>query len=280
MLEFEKYLSEESNNIIKDLNVRATQIRTAEPIKMKGYIAFLDVLGWKGIWKDDPRALNKINALLLELKAGSKMIIDAQINKNSINQTFLEAGWKKEENFYKIIGAADTIVIIVKDYFQQGLIFISSVVNMLINNAAKEGIYLRGAISYGDFYRVDGADFYMGEAVDDASKWHESCNWIGVLLTPEASKRADVQNLIFGITSNKKQKTYIKYNKIPLKESYSKQGILVLNYFMSREYFKIEEYIKKGYNKVIDSQKEKSIIDKYINTLEFLKYIDENNLIL
>lgn len=280
MHEFDKYLSAEKVEEIKNLNKKANHIKNAEPIKITGYVAFLDVLGWKGIWKDDSKALNKINALLLELKAGAKMLIEAQIQKNCLNPTFINNNYEKDENYVNIIGAADTIVLTVRDYFNQGLSFMHTIVTLLINNAAKEGIYLRGAISYGDFYRVDGADFYMGEAIDEASIWSESCNWIGVILTPEASKRANVQNLLFTTISKQKQKQFIEYENLPIKDGYQKKGILVLNYFMNRNMFKIESYIKQGYDKVIRDRKGTYVVDKYTNTIKFLQYIEKNGFII
>jgi len=49
-----------------------------------------------------------------------------------------------------------------------------------------EGIFFRGAISFGE-YRCDMLNnIAMGNAIDEAYEWHELTDWIGVILSPSA----------------------------------------------------------------------------------------------
>jgi hypothetical protein len=51
-----------------------------------------------------------------------------------------------------------------------------------------KGILFRGALSYGDLYRVDDTtNTVMGPAVSDAAAWYEKADWIGIHATPRAT---------------------------------------------------------------------------------------------
>ena len=49
----------------------------------------------------------------------------------------------------------------------------------------KEGIYLRGVISFGEFYISN--SIIIGPAVEEAAEWYEKSEWFGVYTTPSAT---------------------------------------------------------------------------------------------
>lgn len=76
--------------------------------------------------------------------------------------------------------------------------------------ALEQELPLRGAISYGQYSIKD--NIMLGYVVDEAASWHESTDWIGVILTPSAQM----------ITRDKELKSITTYDKIPFKK---KNGI-------------------------------------------------------
>jgi hypothetical protein len=52
----------------------------------------------------------------------------------------------------------------------------------------ERGIFFRGALSVGDFYKLDeDTNTVMGPVVTDAAAWYERADWIGIYATPYAT---------------------------------------------------------------------------------------------
>jgi hypothetical protein len=68
--------------------------------------------------------------------------------------------------------------------------------------AVDNGVFLRGAISFGKFYQSE--RIVLGPAVDEAIGWYNIADWFGVMFTPSATyqfhelgaDRADLQRLL------------------------------------------------------------------------------------
>lgn len=59
-----------------------------------------------------------------------------------------------------------------------------SICQRLLLECLKQGLLIRGATSYGDYYNKELV--FIGPAIDDSASWHEMGEEIGVFLTPKA----------------------------------------------------------------------------------------------
>lgn len=139
-------------------------------------IAFLDVLGWQGIWQ---RRKDPISGLLNLVE--------------SAKQKHTELKNDKADNLYvkKFRGAhmdvfliSDTIVVVSKDEIEHGLTYLSFVCSHIVSAGLALGYPIRGAIAHGELGYT--SNTLYGPAVDEVASWYESADWIGVHLCPSA----------------------------------------------------------------------------------------------
>jgi hypothetical protein len=57
-------------------------------------------------------------------------------------------------------------------------------------NALNKQIYLRGAVSLGDYYADDKTNTVIGPAVSEAAAWYEKHDWMGIVATPSLTVQA------------------------------------------------------------------------------------------
>ncbi len=131
--------------------------------ELEGYLTFADILGWKGIWKNQNTKEEKVDTL------NTLLFI-----KNKLEEEFKE----KKEN-YKINLISDTYVIYTKEAELSNKLSKRLIELCLVNN-----LLIRGATSYGKFYNNDMV--YIGQAVDEAASWHEKGEEIGIFYTSSA----------------------------------------------------------------------------------------------
>jgi hypothetical protein len=133
----------------------------------QGTVMFLDALGTKGIWKR--RSIEEVK--------------NAWKNLNDILGIF-----KKYLSYHRInchiLLLSDTIVLLADSY---DILTVSKMFSSFIAQSFLNKVFFRGAISIGYYFYEPGFPL-IGPAIDDAAKWHESTNWIGVSLTPDTQK--------------------------------------------------------------------------------------------
>ena len=82
----------------------------------------------------------------------------------------------------KVLSISDTIAIFTFGDPYHAIKIHAEICRLAIPESIKRKLPLRGAICYGEFsYR---GNIVVGPAVDEAASWHESTDWIGVILTP------------------------------------------------------------------------------------------------
>ena len=126
--------------------------------RLKGYLIFADILGWKGIWKKR------------EKNAASILI--------SIKKTL------EKEKIRSINLISDTFIICSEDYK-----VINKIAKKLMEICLENDFPLRGAISYGECYNKD--TVYVGPAIDETASWHNEGEEIGIFYTPSAKKQIE-----------------------------------------------------------------------------------------
>jgi len=138
-----------------------------------GAVTFLDILGWKGIWRRDDDPISKLNRLIERIRReldegarGTDLDVDPQSEVISISDTiglFTRASEQQASSALELHGRVCSNVIPV---------------------SIEEGIPVRGATSFGEYRLFDTR--FVGQAIDEAAAWYEQADWIGVHMTPSA----------------------------------------------------------------------------------------------
>jgi hypothetical protein len=99
---------------------------------------------------------------------------------------------------------------------------ISIYLSFLIVAAVDRNIYLRGAMSYGNFYSSTEHPIFIGPAIDEVAEWYEKSQVIGVISTPSVTfllEKIRKEKMDLLLTRYK----FLKYN-IPMKTNLSYNG--------------------------------------------------------
>jgi hypothetical protein len=155
--------------------------------KKIGSIALLDILGFKGLWnREGPEQL--INSVI-EIQEYCKKWIKAF----NMDSRWTDRGIKYTVQFF-----SDTLIITVEEKkttkddsisnFYEGCSIeeIAYITGVIFNGALSLNMLLRGAISYGEYYKDDNNRIIMGLAVDEVGDWYNKAEWAGIHLTPSA----------------------------------------------------------------------------------------------
>ncbi|QAA32704.1 hypothetical protein [Clostridium manihotivorum] len=188
-----------------------------------GYVTFADILGWKGIWQTK-RETNPVDSLL-QIRAEMKeyiSVLQARYYKNIVEHEL--RGFFSDENrkdlskeIIKISSNLETLIAKYSNNYESVLdelkkfrlelsielisdtfvitssgseihyetMLHSLISQNLINTCLKKGFLIRGATSYGEYYKQELV--FVGPAIDDSASWHEMGEEIGIFFTPKAN---------------------------------------------------------------------------------------------
>ena len=224
-----------------------------------GAVAFLDILGFKGIWA------TKSEQDILDLLLPVPQVATAR---------YKEPGetWPSSQP-PEVTILSDTIVVTVESENASGLLLLCNIICEIYTHLLHKRMFARGAITWGQF--TQSGSVFLGPAIDDAAAWHEQADWIGVIATPKASYYIDrLGNRQFksGDTSID---PFFKYD-VPLKNG----GTINLNAF------NWPGFLQVGYKDKPESGIEKTLVGcfseqapfgadvhrKYENTLKFVRH--------
>lgn len=233
---------------------RESIILSKEPKKQTGAVTFLDVLGWKGIWRDREDRRNPIESLDNLI---SKIIKEGQKLAKPVEFALVDKNNRGASKGVEVLSISDTIVLLTPGPPSVTIDIHSMLSAFALEEGLKDGLMLRGAISYGEFDRKK--NIMLGSAVDEAASWHESTDWIGVIFTPSAK---------FAMQGKCPQKC-IEYPKIPFKKSITGLDWCVDWHYgndMEQEIQKLYQVFLKRAPHMLD------VAPKYLNTIEFFKW--------
>ena len=208
----------------------------------KGAVTFLDVLGWKGIWERNQFAIKKLQNFVYKIQEKAQEISDKYMEDPSL---------RGKSNATEVLSISDTIVIFTSASPKVAIGIHAELCSWALAYSLEQELPLRGAISYGEYSIAD--NIMLGYAVDEAASWHETTDWIGVILTPSAKM----------YIRNECPAYITEYNSIPFKKSMRTLNLCVKwNFDDSEMLYNIIQ--KKGPHVP-------EIAPKYLNTLEFLQ---------
>lgn len=251
----------------------------AEPesnfILRPGVVTFLDVLGWKGIWKKtsfDP--ISRLNQLIQAVNKRAKELRgltyrDPDILVDDMPGTWDEAYGSVDDGFVgtveppKILSISDTIVLYSDGKHVSPLVQMhGELCKILICESIKLNIPVRGATACGALLVQE--QIMVGPAVDEAASWHESVDWIGVIQTPSTL-------LLYNEESHD---GIWKIASVPLKNGKKLETRCVNwpdTWMRMKERLGPERMLKERFVEMgpLDTE----IAGKYINTLDFYRRI-------
>ncbi len=134
-----------------------------------GVVAFLDVLGWKGVYDRKDNAVGALRSLIQEED------VRAEKFRGKFSQEIV------------IKSISDTVVVLLacsQNEISSGIMAVGEICEHFISRSIVSELPMRGAVSYGEFFQE--GNIFVGKAVDEAAAWHEYADWIGVHLTPSA----------------------------------------------------------------------------------------------
>lgn len=171
-----------------------------------GAVAFLDVLGWKGIWQENRMAIDSLHSLIIETRKKATIISLEYAEKHSE---------LRGKTITSVLSISDTIAIFTSAPPIVAVEIQARICSWLLEYGISQRIPLRGAISYGEYSIKD--NIMLGYAVDEAASWHETTDWIGVVITPSAKFHIDGERL----------NCITKYCNIPYKKSVKNMDLCI-----------------------------------------------------
>jgi hypothetical protein len=260
------------------------------PIPQKGVVVFLDAVGTKTVWsRNDPSDY---------MKSWENVLKAFRKEEKIYRETSDEFRGDDDYDFpaLSVRAFSDTIILSFshpidkseKNTFWQDCLKIETIGIILALPLYKaiieEGIYLRGAISFGEFYITD--SMIIGPAVEEAAEWYEKPEWFGISTTPSATYGLELLKE-HGHLSNE---FFINYD-VPMKNNQQLNSYALLWPEKYPPLNKDKEHVnknkkmfQKSRKKLLESFSSRGLIGasselKYKNTLAFFDYVaglDEN----
>ncbi len=139
-----------------------------------GGIAFVDVLGVKGIWaRETPDSV---------IRKWKQTVSDF----NDITKAIEGEGLGRVRP--KVRSFSDTIILTHESENPLEILgYMSLHLTYPFCHSLLQRIFLRGVISIGNYYESDSDSMVIGPAVDEAANWYERSDWFGISLAPSAS---------------------------------------------------------------------------------------------
>ncbi len=223
-------------------------------------VTFIDVLGWK--------KMNNRSELLIEYQK-----ILRYCEMNSLMQ-FFNFYWRKN-TFTDVLSLSDTLMIYSicdKNDVNPTLNLHGVVLKNVIREGLIKGFPFRGATATGSIEVL--GNVFTGSAIDEAARYYEQSDWIGVHMTPSAMN--DYKEGEHRFLSPE----WILF-KPPLKNEFKKKNNITQEEYYCVNWVKdsqweVINHFRNGRNdlnnifvKLIDRSNNKRLIDKYNNTLKF-----------
>lgn len=221
-------------------------------IKGKRAVAFLDILGFKKMIQDNT---------LDEVARKYELIIDQL-------QGMMDF-YKDGDNYYndkiQYFIASDSIVVIANEDNKEAYKDLIAFVFRFLQLSIVHKMPLRGGITYGDVYVNNSRNIFLGQGIVDAVQLEGKQEWIGVAIDDTATLRyseelsQDYLGPIF--------KVLLPMYDVSIKER-GKKRCQVINW-------RLNIVVEKGVETLFSPSEIEGVQVKIDNTLEFAKYIQE-----
>jgi hypothetical protein len=257
----------------------------------KGVIVFLDALGTKTAWtrKNPMELINSWGNVVNNFKKSAHSHNEfAEKMKNKLKNTFSSPK-------VDVVAFSDTIIISYSNSADEEKYSpLTSIMEVgffllrpLFESIIKYNIFLRGVISYGEFYLSESQYSIIGPAVEEAAEWYEQPEWFGISTTPSATYAFELAQQKSFLT-DAVNLCFMPY-EVPLKDNTKIKSYAVLWPLEYPKYiFKLIENEKFHYKRKLKSTRKmllesfinnrvinKNVSLKYENTLQFYDEIEK-----
>jgi hypothetical protein len=230
-----------------------------------GAIAFLDILGFKGMWqKEKPEKVLSIMQGVLK-----------RVEK-TYKQPPPEKGWPESKG-PDITILSDTIVVGFRSEHPACLALIATVIYDLIHYFLEFNMFFRGAVGYGQY--VQKGNIFLGPVIDDVASWYQAANWIGVVSTPRTNYFIDRLSINPLVINSIFVPFYAKYDVPDKKGSTYRLNCLnwpaylqasCKNIPQQNKKSEVRQLIEKAFTKQYPFSANE--LEKYENTLKFIDF--------
>jgi hypothetical protein len=173
------------------------QIKYIIKNKALRWIAYIDLLGTKKLIYG-----NKAKDIFIVYRKAIEEFKNQSGNMEDINSIWF----------------SDTFILYSDDNSINGYAEVEHLARWFHYHLIKEGIPVRGAISYGDFYCDKENNLFFGKPLVEAYEYSEIQNWLGLIICPSAERKLKPLNIISGPNS-----AYV-YTRIPTKKDLTDIG--------------------------------------------------------
>jgi hypothetical protein len=170
--------SEKKNSGPGDKSQNEKQHYYTEQGISKGFVAFLDIVGFKNLIIRDLGFENAIAKLRRISEKDSK--IESQFNHED---------FEKNDKPIRIVRFSDTIFIFTRGATQEDLCNLLHTSSQLMAISVKEEILLKGAIAYGAVLCNEEDQLYVGKPIIDAYELEQDLNYLGLTLHHTTEKK-------------------------------------------------------------------------------------------
>ncbi len=153
----------------------------------------------------------------------------------------------------EVISISDTIAVFTSASPKVAIVIHSELCFWALEYSLEQELPLRGAISYGEYSIAD--NIMLGYVVDEFASWHETTDWVGVILTPSVKM----------YLRNELPENVVEYNYISLKKRMKALNLCVKWMFSDDK--RLYGIIQKKGSHIPD------IAPKCLNTLDFLEHM-------
>lgn len=144
------------------------------------WLACFDILGFRNLMsvdKDDPKAYS------------------VRVDYEETIENLEKSCRRYEKGCLDYCWFSDTFLMFTPDDSARSYVVIQFAAKHFIGHCINSRIPIRGAISVGSFMRTRDNRSFIGEAFLDAFEYAEDQDWIGLLITPAAIKKAESYSL-------------------------------------------------------------------------------------
>jgi hypothetical protein len=258
----------------------------------KGVVVFLDALGTKTAWtrKNPIEFINSWEKVVDDFKKSASNHNEfAEKMEKNLHHTFLHPK-------LDVLAFSDTIIISycnsadkekynpLTSIMEVGYFLLQPFFKSIINH----NIFLRGVISYVEFYLSESQYSIIGPAVEEVGEWYEQPEWFGVSTTPSATYALELALELSQVKLQDAFKLCFMPCETPLKDNTKLKSYAVLwpleysKYIFSlidNKKFYYKRKLKRTRKMLLESFISNNVINKnvslkYKNTLQFYDEIE------
>jgi hypothetical protein len=226
-----------------------SEMKNANIINGKRAIAIFDILGFR------------------ELIKTAELSLLPDIVKSTIN---LSKGSLLSDKLVGSIVFSDTIVMFGlsgREYYDESWVIVSS--SNLLNMSARFDVPIRGALTFGEIYINQKEKVVIGPALVKGYDLEQKQNWMGAIIDPDYNDRFNKGLLSLPDTLHNNVISYYAPLKSGIRKKYNCIGWLHRSKPSEKNLYSI-------FNRNNEDEISNTVYQKYINTVEYLRYCKEN----